>query len=163
MHKTASGTTAQQMQNRDAERSAVVLSAADWPVVRLSFAGAVTPESVRGLITELVALAARAEREGVQMGLLAFLDRLDPTKVTAAMRKEHVQLLKAYLPRLGTVTCAEARVVSHPVLRGMLTAMSWLLPHPWRVEVFADALVAESWLRDQCTRARERRQSLPHR
>jgi hypothetical protein len=116
----------------------------------MEFAGSVTPADMGHVISQLLDLVARAEREGCRIGLLALLDSLNPARVTAGMRKEHVELLRKHLPRLAAVTCAEARLVTSPILRGVLTAMSWLLPHPWPVEVFSQERDAFEWLKQRC-------------
>ncbi|MET0384743.1 MAG: hypothetical protein ABW321_02230 [Polyangiales bacterium] len=136
------------------EAPTVSLSTDDWPIVRLVFAGAVTPTTIQTIILELLTLANRAAQEHRRMGLLALLDALDPRQVSAGMRKEHAVLLRELLPRLAAATCAEARVVTHPLVRGVLTAMGWILPHPWTVEVFSNEHDAKRWLETQCAQSR---------
>lgn len=129
----------------------IALSQDAWPIVRLVFAGSVTPGAFREFMSELFAVAARSQREHRRMGLLVLLESLNPGHVTAAMRKEHAALLRECLPRLADAIFAEARVVTHPVVRGVLTAMTWLIPHPWPVAVFASERDAQEWLRLQDT------------
>jgi hypothetical protein len=80
---------------------------------------------------------------------LVHLDQIRPSHITAGMRKESAALLQESLPLMAAGTRAEARVATKSVVRAMLTAMNWLVSHPWPVEIFATDAEAVAWLRRQ--------------
>lgn len=50
---------------------------------------------------------------------------------------------------LKDITICEARLVSGPMVRGILTVLDWITPRPWPVRNFGNATVAENWSRSR--------------
>lgn len=148
-HKVTIPRPAQKRSSSPSVRGGIELSQDAWPVLRVAFVGAVSPAVFRDFAERLNEVIARARRDAEPLGLLVMFDAIRPEYITAATRKEIATTLRAILPGLTEVIRAEARVVHRPVLRGLITAMSWLVPFPWPAAVFETAEEGEGWLRAQ--------------
>lgn len=131
--------------------ASIEVSSDDWPRVRVSYTGAVHPALLRESLKDFAAIATRAEQEGVRVTWLVHMDGFRPAHVTAAMRRETADMLKGLMPQVSAITAAEARVASSSRVRGVMTAMTWLLPQPWPVAVFDFEDDAIAWLVERST------------
>lgn len=120
-----------------------------WPIVIVEWHGIVTPEMVEHAFRTHLALAIRAREGNVKIGWLTDLSAFDPLKASAADRKRAARVLAVQQPAVAPHTLAEARVAGSAVVRGVLTAMGWLVRDPWPVNVVETREEGLTWLREQ--------------
>ena len=106
--------------------------------------------AVRAFYEEWDPLLARGRQ-----ALLVDLGSVNPLLAGAMVRREVAAEIQKRRDVLGRVMIAEARVVSSAAVRGVLTALDWLVSetvlHP--VRYFEDRVEAEEWLRSTLLRA----------
>jgi hypothetical protein len=120
-----------------------------WPIVIVEWHGVVTPEMVEHAFKTHLTLARRAREGGEQIAWLTDLSHFDPLKASAADRKRAALVLAEHQPAVAPHTLAEARVASRAVVRGVLTAMTWLVRDPWPVKIVAARDEGLTWLQKQ--------------
>jgi hypothetical protein len=131
------------------EAPRIDFSSATWPIVRVEFIGAVTPAVFRQSVRLFVAAIDRAERDAERIDWLLHLGALKAPSITAAMRKEAAESLQGFFAKMAANTHAEACVITTPLVRGVFTAVTWLVPLPWPVEICGSEAEAYAWLRRQ--------------
>jgi hypothetical protein len=117
-----------------------------WPIVRVEYFGEVTPQIFRESLKLFVDAFERAESEGERIDWLLQLDSLALMRATAGMRKESAEIAKGIMPKMTAVTHAMACVADHAIPRGLVTAITWILPLPWPTQTFATEREAVAWL-----------------
>jgi hypothetical protein len=120
-----------------------------WPTVIVEWHGIVTAEMVEDAFRTHLALAIRARDSDERIAWLTDLSEFDPLKANAADRKRAARVLAVQQPTVAPHTLAEARVTSSAIVRGVLTAMGWLVHDPWPVNVVATREEALAWLQAQ--------------
>ena len=119
---------------------------AQWPLIRVYFRGAITPEILHGALERYAALAEEAHARGERLSWLINLDAFDLSINDAIRRKLAAELLDRYGARIAPGTLAEARVASSFLMRGPMTAMAWLVRQRWPLEIFPTEAEAVAWL-----------------
>lgn len=135
-----------QAKQRTAAEARIEFKLEAWPIVRVDFIGEVTPQMFRQSESSFASAFDRAEREGERIDWLLQLGTLAPMVANAAMRKEAAEIARGMLPRMTTVTHAEACIINNAIVRGLFTAMTWILPLTWQAETFATESEALAWL-----------------
>ena len=74
--------------------------------------------------------------------------RLAPAP-TALQRKRLAEDAKRNEARLARHMVASAVVVGSPLMKAIVTAVNWLAPPPYPVQVFTDVAPAEVWVRER--------------
>jgi hypothetical protein len=131
------------------------MSAASFDSSRFPFVTTLPPSETRangvqGFYREWDVLLARGPHV-----LLVDLRRVNASLAGAGLRREVAEAIKARRNAIRTSLLAEARLVSGPLVRGLLTAVDWLvgdaLSHPIRYfDVYDEA---ERWLELELGRA----------
>lgn len=117
------------------------------PMVDMSFHGALGVEDYRRALDELVRIF-----KAHPAPFIVLLDMRDfnPLKITAAMRKQAAEVWHDNRELYLRVIVAEARVLTNPLTRGILTAFDWLTgTGKWPCRQFATMSAAEAWLRSK--------------
>ncbi len=104
-----------------------------------------TPEDFEALLLELRSRMILGE----QWAVLADLRFINPAAAGKEGRESVSKLILENAEFLGQVTVAEARVVSGPIMRGILTVLDWITPRSWPVRNFGNGVLAENWLRTE--------------
>lgn len=121
------------------------------PIVDVVYDGPPRVDDLRDAFEEYGRLADRGEP------LLWLIDmrKFDPLRVTAAERKQAAAIFAVHEKRLRAVSIAEARVITSPLTRGIVTAFDWLTAaNKWPCQQFGTLERAETWLRGELARAR---------
>jgi hypothetical protein len=80
-----------------------------------------------------------AQRESAKGRRLAMIhDATRSTRTSPEMRKFWTEMSKRAQPATNAATLASYIVVSNPVIRGVLTAISWVAPDVAKMETFAN-------------------------
>jgi hypothetical protein len=114
-----------------------------WPMLVTVVSGKLTDADVN-VLTQANESALRRGGPFVSMADVTLMTAV-PTalqrKTYATWRKEHFDLLRRHVVAVGFV------VGDRPLLRGGLTALSWVAPHPSPEGYFAEREEAIAWLR----------------
>ncbi len=86
---------------------------------------------------------------GEPWAVLVDLRFINPAVAGRQGRESVSKLILENAEFLGQVTVAEARVVSGPIMRGILTVLDWVTPRSWPVRNFGNGVLAENWLRSE--------------
>jgi SpoIIAA-like len=121
----------------------------DWPLIRLVYHGDVSLEVLRAATQRSAELSERAFATGQRLSWLVDLNDFDARVLDAVKRRGAAEILAEHVPRIGPGTSAEARVVDSALIRGLLTAVTWIARQPWPIQVFATEREALGWLRTQ--------------
>ena len=98
---------------------------------------------------------ARVASRGEPVAYLLDMRDFNPTQITAAVRKQAAQIFHEYVDRLLPVSVAEARVITNPLTRYVVTAFDWLTnANKWPCRQFRAPEEAERWLRDELRKSR---------
>lgn len=132
------------------QHGAMTVSDARLPIVDVAYHSALTLPEYRESFEEYARLAAK----GIPLAYLIDMRKFDPLRISAADRREAAAIFREYAPRLLPVSVAEARVISSPLTRGIVTAFDWLTAvNKWPCQQFATMESAEAWLRAELRRA----------
>lgn len=119
-----------------------VVSAQDWPLVRVAYPGEFTVEGYRALFDHYAELAARGARIGWLIDMLQFR----ALAVTASDRRVAADIFEAHRAALMACTVGEARVVDGAIARCVVTAFDWLTPRKWPCTNVTTEAEARAWL-----------------
>ncbi len=96
----------------------------------------------------------RIARRGKPMVYLVDMRDFDPLRIDAGTRRGAAKIFQEKAERLRRVSVAEARVITSPLTRGIVTAFDWLTnANKWPCQQFATLESAEEWLRVHLARA----------
>ena len=96
---------------------------------------------------------ARIAGQGAPVVYLLDMRDFNPLQISAAVRKEAAQIFHEYRSRLLPVSVAEARVITSPMTRCVVTAFDWLTgANKWPCQQFGTPDEAESGLREELRR-----------
>ncbi len=116
-----------------------------WPVVHMQVFADVTEADVDVAYEELESLVPRGRHVH-----LTDLRHVNPLTIPATLRKKFAERERRLAEVAEGVIMADARVVDHPVVRGLLTAFEWLVGDvPWPVTNHASERAALDWLRER--------------
>lgn len=117
-----------------------------FPYVVATPPAAHSPESVLAYYLEWDELAARGKHV-----LLIDLRQMDPASADATVRRRVAEEMRARGEIIGRTIVAEARIVPGRLLRGVLTAVDWLVADKlvYPVRYFERMDEGEGWLRTQ--------------
>ena len=111
------------------------------------------PETFQmGDFRQLFADVKRLNPQCYRHSVLIDLTRLRPFTATAEVRREAEDVIQENIEHITATVVAEARVVSNPLVRGMLTVFDWVQPKPWAINNSVTGPAAELWLRSQLRR-----------
>lgn len=113
------------------------------PVVRVRFPAQVERDTYEWLFQLYARLAAETH---APTGWLIELDAYDALGNTAAQRREAAEIFERYREAVALGTSCEARVVSRPLLRNILTAFDWITSSPWPRRNFGSIDEATAWI-----------------
>lgn len=83
----------------------------------------------------------------LRYAVLVDLRHAQPSMGGSANREAASEAILKNVEFLRDMTVCEARLVSRPMVRGILTVLDWITPRPWPVRNFGNATVAEDWVR----------------
>ncbi len=118
-----------------------------WPLVRTEAAGDVDDEALEAFMAEMTGLSARMERYG------NVLDISKLGSITSAQRARYAEYLKRTFDDHKKYCVAVGVVAPSMVVRGIMTAISWLHPFPHATKFCATAEEAEKYVRGELTAA----------
>jgi hypothetical protein len=119
------------------------------PIVDVAYSGMPALEDIRDAFQEYSRIAER----GVPLLWLIDMRQFDPLQVSAHQRRQAALVFQEHAPRLRRVSVAEARVITSPLTRGIVTAFDWLTgANKWPCAQFGTIEQAESWLNAQLAR-----------
>lgn len=130
------------------------IDSADWPLVRVVYHGDVALDVLRKAAQQYAELAEHACSQNQRLGWLVNLDAFEAHPIDAVKRRGAAEILAEYAPRIARGTFAEARVVESRVIRGVMTAVTWIVRQPWPIQVFGTVQEAEAWLRERAATAK---------
>jgi hypothetical protein len=122
-------------------RERLTIDVESWPLVRVRWPPAHLSEAE---LDELVTLTGRCLDRCEPFGMITD-GRLAPAP-TAVQRKRLAEDAKKNEARLGRYMVASAVVVGSPLMKAMITAVNWLAPPPYPVQVFTEPHSAEAWV-----------------
>lgn len=122
--------------------SAVRFDTTRFPLVGIELPVSVTVEDQRSLFDQCVALAARGER----YGYVVDMRKTNPFAISASARQEAARLAGEKIDLRRAATICEARVIEHPLMRGIAVAFDWAVGHHWPTATFATVAQAEEWV-----------------
>jgi hypothetical protein len=100
---------------------------------------------------------ARIARRGAPVAYLLDMRNFDLLQSSAAVRKEASNIFHEYRSLLLPVSVAEARVITSPMTRCVVTAFDWLTgANKWPCQQFRTPDDAETWLRGELRRFKGR-------
>ena len=113
-----------------------------WPVVVVTVRGAPPEAELRETYTRLTSESARRG----PFALVIDASELSPRAIDAKARRMISSVASVHVHALAGALRAEAYVLPSSWLRGVLTAIHWLVrPWPWRTRVFATRGEAFDW------------------
>lgn len=126
------------------------------PILDVRFCGMPTADNYRHHLEEVTRIL---QGRSSPIAILLDMREFNPLTVTAQMRKDAAALWHEHRQLMVRSIAAEARVISNPLVRGVMTAFDWLTSTPdrWPCKQFAVVETAETWLREQLTEAEKRR------
>ncbi|MDQ3035949.1 MAG: hypothetical protein M3Y87_26330 [Myxococcota bacterium] len=134
-------------------QGSITISDARLPIVDVVYEGEPAADEYRRAFAEY----ARIASAGTPVAYLIDMRTFDPLGITADKRRAASEVFKQYEHRLAAVSVAEARVITSPITRGIVTAFDWLTSaNKWPCRQFASRDEGERWLREQLS-ARPRR------
>lgn len=115
---------------------------ADWPILRVTFDGSLTPSEVDAYLSHCAGLLGRREH----MGLL--IDARKADIPDAKTRARFVEFFDVQRPRTRRYIAGMAVVLNTAMGRGVLTALTWMESPAFPVKSFEHASEARLWLKD---------------
>ena len=123
------------------------VTATRLPMVDMTFHGALGVDDYRRTLDALIRIFNAHPAPFI---LLLDMREFNPLKITAAMRKQAAEVWHDNRELYLRVIVAEARVLTNPLTRGILTAFDWLTgTGKWPCRQFATMPAAETWLRSK--------------
>ena len=120
-----------------------ILDESNLPILEVIYPAQATPETL-DLLFEAY---RRVGRENAQVAYLIDMRLLSLTSTTAPARRHAAALHARYCNELAKTAVCEARVVSSPMMRGVLVAFDWLKGEGlWPCETFATRQEAVAWI-----------------
>lgn len=119
-----------------------------WPLVEVDYPPVVAVGEMTVVYDEVRRLLARGEPFALVHHTTSTLDAKTRRYVAERLREN------ALLSR--TLIKGEAIVSASPIVRGVLTALQWIFPHPHPARAFEDAETARQWCRAMLGEAHSR-------
>ncbi len=113
-----------------------------FPLVVIELPVSPTIEAHRALFDQCNALAARGER----YGYVVDMRKTNPFAISASSRQEAARMASEKIDVRRAATICEARVIEHPLMRGITVAFDWAVGHHWPTATFATLAQAEEWV-----------------
>jgi hypothetical protein len=116
----------------------------EFPLVRFTYPSSPLPAEIPRYYQAYDAIWPRGPHV-----LLVDIRRLNPLFAGAAARRALMKEVSARQPLIGKLLVAEARIVSSPVVRGLISAFEWTRPTPRTApfHVCENEIEARDWLR----------------
>ena len=124
-----------------ADESSIGFDTSRFPLVVIELCTSPTLEAHRKMFDACNRLAARGQR----FGYLIDMRKVNPFSLNAALRKEAAAMYKEHLDMRRGMTICEARVIEHPLIRGVAVAFDWIVGHHWPTATFGSVEHAEDW------------------
>lgn len=129
---------------------ALRIEARRLPIIDITYVGDPQIDDMRDAFVEYARLAERGE----PLLWLVDMREFDPVRVGAAHRQAVAEIFREHEAVLRPVSIAEARVITNPLTRGVVTAFDWLTgANKWPCAQFPNVDEAEAWLRARLARA----------
>ncbi len=116
-----------------------------FPIVDIEIKATATTEDVEDIFRGYAAVVPRGQRAA----LIIDLRNVTSVGVSAADRKRAAGLFDAHAASMVSITACEARIVSHALTRGVLTAIDWLTGTKWPCATFTSPADADAWVARQ--------------
>lgn len=101
-------------------------------------------------LEEVFATYRRVARENERVAYLLDMRQWSPLGQGAELRKRAAALYAENVDALARSAVCEARVVSNPIVRGVLTAFDWIKGDAcWPCRTFTDMDAARRWVEEQ--------------
>jgi hypothetical protein len=120
------------------------ISNAIMPIYRWTFPSEATDEELRACLEAREEWATRAHYDFAWV-----IDMSNITKAPALQRKAVAQHLERFDQFGARHNVGSAIIVPSPWLRGLVTAVTWFSPPSFPYRLFADAIEAERWAKEQ--------------
>ena len=122
------------------------------PIVEFVYPVQATPDILDLLFEQY----RRVARENAQVAYLIDMRKLSLTSTSAPVRRHAAELHARFATELARSSVCEARVVSSPLMRGVLVAFDWLKGDGlWPCETFATREEALAWIAKQLAAKRK--------
>lgn len=141
---------------KDFGAGAVVIDDRYLPILVTTFFGEISLEAATWHGSTHQALVAAQARRNAR--IITITDSSHTKAPPAEVRKYWAELTKNFPPAIKEATLAAFVVIENPVIRGVMTALSWLNPELRTVEVYDSVELAIRTARD---RLRSAGQSVP--
>lgn len=123
-----------------------LLDESNLPILEVNYPVQATAETLDFLFEAY----RRVGRENAQVAYLIDMRSLSLTSTSAPMRRHAAALHARYCNELAKSAVCEARVVSSPMMRGVLVAFDWIKGEGlWPCETFATREEAVAWIGKQ--------------
>ena len=128
------------------------------PIVDIAYHTVVGADDLITDFREAFAEYGRLARRGQPLAYLLDMRDFDPLLAPAAQRRHGAEVYREYVDILRPVSVGEARVITSPVTRGIVTAYDWLTgANKWPCRQVASLAEGEAWLRERLAQAGPRR------
>jgi hypothetical protein len=125
--------------------AAVLVDASAHPLVRVVFPSAVTNEEYAAVFDRYVEIAKRPGRIAYEIDMR----QLNPLFTPASVRRNAAEVFARHREVLLRTTLCEARLLSNPLVQGVLTAFDWLTGNKWPCANFTSQVEMDAWLKRQ--------------
>jgi hypothetical protein len=126
-----------------------------WPLVVVHFPESFSHEDWMAQVRNLGASVDRAVRERVRYAIIVDAARVG-SPPSALQRKAASDFNRDRYDDLKKHLVGWASVITSPILRGAITAMTWLQPTPFPQRVFGTIEAAEEWAQGQIAQSKPR-------
>lgn len=118
------------------------------PVVDITYHAAISGDHFAADFRESLGECARLARRGEPLVYLIDMRDFDPLRASPQVRREAAHIFLLYADRLLPVSVGEARIITNPLTRNLVTAFDWLTSaSKWPSQHFASLETGERWLR----------------
>jgi hypothetical protein len=121
------------------------LDAAEAPLILVTYPAVASIESVNALFAGFRRIAAEHGRVGWVVDMREF----NPLSAPAPIRKAFADEYERCRRIIESATVCEARIFTSPMVRGIVTAVDWLLNRKYPMKTFAELEPAKAWVRGQ--------------
>jgi len=130
----------------------ITVSSERAPLLVMTVRGALTVDEYAEALNELVRVFTT--RTDGPFILLLDMREFNPFRVTPKMRQQGAEIWHRHRELWLRSSIAEARVVTNPIARGLLTAFDWLTTSKWPCRHFGTMSEAEKWLNGELEKNR---------
>src|SRR5690242_16822955 len=115
--------------------ASIVIDDAHWPIIIVTWFGQATVNLLEQYFAQQALIADRARRQNGKFIMVS--DATDVERPSAVVRQRLSELTQKLAKVAGHLTLKSYCVLTYPIVRGVATAMGWVIPEMREVEFVA--------------------------